>query len=234
MKFIYFTRASASENGPSPVTAKKIVPKWYKDAETWYLDAVDKIKDKGLKTCIPFLDGLTTGYLLLTPVNVYVVNTPSGMRVTFDEGVEYEPVGIRKGETGSTIPRPAGHRQDHLIWKGIWGIKTPKKYSILVTHPFNRFDLPFTTMSAIIDSDKFISSGNIPFFIKNDFEGTIPKGTPFAQIVPIKRNSWTGVVTQGFLKKHDEHGAFVHANTAGYKKFFWQKKDYSIKENKNE
>ena len=234
MKFIYFTRARESENGPSPVTAKKIVPKWYKDGETWFLDPLDKIKDKGLKTCIPFLDGLTSGYLLLTPVDVHVVNTPLGMKITFDENVKHDPVGIRRGDTGHTIPRPAGHRQDHLVWKGIWGVKTPKNYSVLVTHPLNRFDLPFTTMSAVMDSDKFISSGNIPFFIKKDFEGTIPKGTPFAQIIPIKRNSWTGVVTQALLNKHDEHGSFVHKVTGGYKKFFWQKKYYEIKENENE
>jgi hypothetical protein len=234
MKFIYFTRARESEYGPSPVTAKKIIPQWYKNGETLFLDPIEKTKDKGLKTCIPFLDGLTSGYLLLTPADIYVVDTPLGIKITFDENIKYDPVGIRKGETGHTIPRPAGHRTDHLIWKGIWGIKTPKNYSVLVTHPLNRFDLPFTTMSGLMDSDKFISSGNIPFFIKKDFEGTIPKGTPFAQIIPIKRNSWTGVVTQALLNKHDEQGHFVHSVTSGYKKFFWQKKHYEIKDNENE
>jgi hypothetical protein len=34
-------------------------------------------------------------------------------------------------------------------------------------------------------------SGNIPFFIKEGFSGVIPKGTPIAQVIPFKRESWT-------------------------------------------
>jgi hypothetical protein len=48
-------------------------------------------------------------------------------------------------------------------------------------------------MAGIVDSDKYHGAGNIPFFLKEEFEGLIPKGTPYAQIIPIKRAEWTTV-----------------------------------------
>ncbi len=34
------------------------------------------------------------------------------------------------------------------------------------------------------DSDGWVTPGNIPFFLKEDFEGVILKNTPVAQIFP--------------------------------------------------
>ena len=50
---------------------------------------------------------------------------------------------------------------------------------------------PITCASGIVDSDDF----SIPFnmFLKlrdPNFEGMIPAGTPFLQVIPFKRESW--------------------------------------------
>jgi hypothetical protein len=111
-----------------------------------------------------------------------------------------------------------------LVWTGNWGWKTPRGYSSLVCHPFNRFDLPFTTMAAIIDSDKMYGSGNIPFFLKNDFEGVIKKGTPYAQIVPIKRKKWLAAFAPSMEKQMQINSK---KNAEGqYKKISWVRKEY--------
>ena len=53
--------------------------------------------------------------------------------------------------------------------------------------PINRFDLPFLSISGFIDCNYgFSLAGNMPFFIKKGFEGVIPAGTPYMQIIPIK------------------------------------------------
>jgi hypothetical protein len=94
-------------------------------------------------------------------------------------------------------------------------------------HPLNRYDLPFTISSAIVDSDDFNAPGNIPFFLKDGFEGIIPAGTPFAQIIPIKRSSWMLVDdTTGMSDTESIQGTLVRQPETLYKKIFWRKKDY--------
>jgi len=74
----------------------------------------------------------------------------------------------------------------------------------------------------------FWGSGNYPFFLKKDFEGIIPAGTPMYQMIPVKRDSW-----QGESMPFDEIEATrMEYNIkrffyGGYKKLHWVKKDYS-------
>ena len=135
---------------------------------------------------------------------------------------------LRDPEVASTLPRPAGHHNTHYAWNNVVGFKVPKGYSVLVTHPLNRFDLPFTTLSGIADADTPMGGGNIPFFMKNDFEGIIPKGTPIAQIIPFKRDDW---------KREDSNPDFAEESRVlnwkaravlhgYYKKTAWHKKSF--------
>ena len=135
-------------------------------------------------------------------------------------------IGERIGLTGHTMPRPAGHLNNHLIWLPQWGWKTPRGYSTLVTHPFNRFDLPFTTTTAIIDSDKYWGAGNIPFFLKDGFEGIIPKGTPYVQIIPIKRKKWLSVLNPAMIDAGRYLGNVTRSNERYYKKHRRVVKEY--------
>ena len=216
-----------SDHSSIPVTAKSEIPQWYKDGESTY--TVDgTTQHPGLKACIPVLDVLMSGYLIKTSVDIYISKNEDGsISIDYDKNLEgADPIGLRPKELGATIPRPAGHLQDHLVWMSNWGWKTPRGYSMLVTHPMNRWDLPFTTMSAIVDSDKFHGPGNMPFFLKDNFEGIIKKGTPYLQLIPIKRKDWTAVYDPAlidFSKKNGSDGA-----RGGYKKYMWQKKKYLI------
>ena len=54
----------------------------------------------------------------------------------------------------------------------------------------NRFDLPFYTMSGIVESDIWGLPVFTAFFLQKDFIGVIPKGTPIFQIIPFKRDDW--------------------------------------------
>ena len=218
-----------ADNSILPVTAKSEIPQWYKDGEVEYIDAVGKL-NPGIKKCIPILDSLTAGYLLKTSVNIYIKKRHNG-KTAIDYDIDMNtlsPVGVRPDELGSTIPRPAGHLKEQLIWTALWSWKTPKGYSLLLTHPLNRWDLPFTTMSGIVDSDKYHGPGNVPFFLKEGFEGLIPKGTPYAQIIPIKRANWTAVFDPALVGLAKNTG--IDGLTGGYKKFFWKKKTYLIGE----
>jgi hypothetical protein len=49
----------------------------------------------------------------------------------------------------------------------------------------------FTILPGIVDTDRYYSPVNFPFTVNDpNFEGLIPKGTPIAQVIPFKRDSW--------------------------------------------
>ena len=75
-----------------------------------------------------------------------------------------------------------------------WTIEAPPGYSVLFTHPANRTDLPFTTLTGLVDCDTFHDSSlNFPArWHEPNFNGVLPKGTPVAQCLPVKRESWSG------------------------------------------
>jgi hypothetical protein len=228
MKFIHFFSDPSNRDLGKPVPIKQVLPKWYKESETTFT-APDGSEASGLKKCVPFLDAMMSGYTLVLPVDIFVSESSSGeVQIRWNSPEEFQEfVGQRPFESGEKIPRPAGHHPNHLAWKGTWGIKTPRGWSVLVTHPLNRFDLPFTTTSGIIDSDKYSTSGNLPFFIKQGFTGVIPAGTPIAQLIPIKRSSWTAVGNnKGLQYLEPIQGHAVRQLGNSYKKYFWERKSY--------
>jgi hypothetical protein len=52
--------------------------------------------------------------------------------------------------------------------------------------------LPFTTLTGLVDSDTFHNTPpNFPARWHDlSFNGLLPKGTPIAQCLPVKRESW--------------------------------------------
>jgi hypothetical protein len=65
---------------------------------------------------------------------------------------------------------------------------------VLFAHPANRADLPFTTLTGLVDCDTFFDSPiNFPArWHDAGFNGVLPKGTPVAQCLPVKRETWVG------------------------------------------
>jgi hypothetical protein len=224
MKLIHFFAKREFDDLGQPLPMKNVLPDWWKNGEADLSSG-----EAGMKKCIPFLDVMISGYTLTTPVDIFVSKKEDGgIHISWnaEKGLS-EFIGERPEELGRTIPRPAGHLDTHFVFKGFWGWKVPKGYSVLVTHPFNRFDLPFTTMSALMDSDEFYPPGNIPFFLKEGFVGMIPAGTPFAQLLPVKRDSWKMVENnQGLMDYHHIHNV-VRKPGNSYKKLMWHRKEYN-------
>jgi hypothetical protein len=209
-----------------PVPAKSEIPNWYKNAERHYYDK-HGLKYDGLKVCIPFLDAMISGYMLVTPVDVEVTLDEEGRSKLSWEETGFPVLTERLGLTGHTIPRPAGHAHNHLAWNCQWGWKVPPGYSALLTHPINRFDLPFTTMSGIVDSEEFTGWGNVPFFIREGWTGIIPAGTPIAQLIPIKRDKWVSVQDYTETDNQVERSSTLRSTTGVYKKRWRKPKEYS-------
>jgi hypothetical protein len=229
MKIIRFFSKKEYFNLGQPTPIKKLLPLWYRESETTFVNQENE-EVSGLKRCVPFMEAMLSGYALLTPVDIFVSKNEDGsLNIRWNSPEIFQDfISERPKALGEKMPRPAGHMPNHLAFRGFWGIKTPKNWSLLVVHPLNRHDLPFTITSGIMDSDKYSTSGNIPFFIKEDFVGVIPAGTPFAQLIPIKRAKWSSIKNdQGIQYLENLQGTFVRLPGKSYKKYFWQRKEYN-------
>jgi hypothetical protein len=215
---------------PHPKPAKLYAPKWYKDIKQdkgintdLNGDAVDS---GALKRCMPFLDGLTSGYIQETWTDIHIKRENGLINYTYPLGPEIINIRDSVSIDISDIYYPL-----EFIWKIMWFPKLPKGWSMLFTSPTNRLDLPFTSLTGVMDSDHFNhaspNGGNYPFYVHRDFEGIIPAGTPMYQMIPIKRERWESSALDfnldESLRKMSEIKKFIYN---GYKNKFWQKKEY--------
>jgi hypothetical protein len=199
-----------------PQAAKNFIPEWYKNIKAGK-DIVN------VKKCIPFLDSMSNGYIQATWSDIYVSEEKDGLKVVSDSNV---PLFFHREK--SHMPVDSAFYNIEFIWQRPWSTILPNGYSALVVHPLNRVDLPFITLSGIVDFDKSIHApiGNIPFYIKKGFTGTIPAGTPMFQIIPIKREEWVSEKQEYsnifWERKMKEKMGILDF----YKKKIWQKKSF--------
>jgi hypothetical protein len=204
-----------------PKPAKNFIPDWWK-TQDYFLNTEDNFDNLSFKACMPFLDTFVSGYMMYTSQDllVKIENEKPFIywKVNPDAAVERNSL--------DNIPVPTGHNKTHFAWKMHFGFELPKGYSLLITHPLNRFDLPFTTVSGIVD-ESVPWGGKFSFWLKDGFQGIIPKGTPIAQIIPFKRDSWKSekadYLIENAKNKEHERGTIFYGY---YKKFIHKKKKF--------
>jgi hypothetical protein len=222
-----FEYESALEYYPEIIKKSSLnVPDWYKDTPRW---VGNKIKgsatNQTFKQCSPFLDSLTIGYQLILPADLFIEKQNGSPYISWKPSHSF--VKSREPEFNSTFPIPHGYCDMHFVWCLTGSFKVNKGYSFLFTHPLNRTDLPFYTLSGVVDGNYAMGAdGNIPFFLKNDFEGVIPQGTPIAQIIPFKNEKWKLLNKKSLLKEGQLNSQKSHATVGWYKNNIWNKKEW--------
>jgi hypothetical protein len=61
------------------------------------------------------------------------------------------------------LPVPHGYYPMVLKWHNQFAINVPEGYSLLFSNPINRFDLPFQTITGIVDFIAALSKSSEPF-----------------------------------------------------------------------
>jgi hypothetical protein len=208
--------------------ASVYIPEWYKKMES-YRGGIKKPNADGgspatIKKCIPVFDALTAGYIIVSPADVYVSQVDGKPTYQWSDFglLEFHPV-----EQAPEHPDRKGIPQ-YPKWLNPWGIKTPKGYSTLFVQPFHRESV-FTILPGIVDTDTYFTSVNFPFVLDDPkFEGLIPAGTPIAQVIPFKRESWK--LKKGNEKDYKAHRKNKTEVNSGffdrYKTLFWHRKEY--------
>jgi hypothetical protein len=213
---------------PYPKPAKSCIPEWYKSIKALYGEGPKfsggSVINKNVKSCIPFFDAMSSGYIQETWCDIYISINDKGLEYHFSSNPE-----ILSHREKQDIKVSDAFYKKEFFWKVPWVPRTSKNYSILYVHPLNRIDLPFFSLSGIVDSDKYFhsSGGNLPFYFQKNFEGIIPKGTPMYQIIPIKRDGWVSK-SNSFNYNESLKRSFVMQSKfiGAYKKLFYEKKYY--------
>lgn len=231
MPKIKFNRAlaTAGQTGNDPVPAVQALPAWYRKMAK-FINNEKKPNGGGhlpltIKACPPFLDSMMSGYIIQTEYDMYVTQRTEGPWFEWRAGGDL----ISPHGRDQIVPEqvPAGFSDQPLKFNNLWQIKTPKGYSTLFTHPLNRTDLPFFTISGVVETDLYKNVINFPFLIRADFEGEIPAGTPIVQLFPFKREVWKMEKGDADFKEIEKSQLQLnHKLLGGYKTQWWQRKEY--------
>jgi hypothetical protein len=182
---------------PRPIPAVRGLPEWFKAMPHEAYNATMGEDTQTVKKCPPFIDAMTYGFLLPLATDLTVHDGEFSWNFQVPEGFvseySHSPIGFH--DPSQVVGTPFADDDRFIIkFNTFWNIEAPPGYSLLFTHPVNRTDLPFTTLTGLVDSDTFNQSPvNFPArWHDTAFDGVLPKGTAVAQCLPVKRESWSG------------------------------------------
>lgn len=174
---------------PEPYPARKLIPEWYK-ALSPKIDNEEKLQNSTIKRCAPFLDAMSTGWIIPLAADVEFITNEDASGVSYKWIFHKPMVENHSAEqiTGhGALPKPP------MKFLNYWFVKMPPGYSALFVPPLNRPDTRFQCISGMVD-DGYMGNGdleyvNFPFFFTQpNYTGIIKAGTPLVQVIPVKRD----------------------------------------------
>lgn len=229
MKKIKFALSQKVSDINHPKPTKLYTPDWFKNTSKFYnTDREDVIQHgKTFKVCMPFIDSMLSGYIFELWQDINILNNDISPMITWKD-TESPVFSIRDSRQAGSMQVPHGYHDTHFALHHPLYIKTPPGYSILVTQPFNRFDLPFMALTGIVDSDKEpFFPGNYSMFLKKDFSGIVEAGTPLLQILPFKRDDWKSEIDNSIVIEGNRAANKSGRKILGwYRDNVWSKKSY--------
>ncbi|MCI4661195.1 MAG: hypothetical protein MRY63_05150 [Neomegalonema sp.] len=184
---------------PRPIPAAKGLPDWLRAMPTEVAsETLGGMSVRTLKHCPPLIDALSLGILLPLAADLVVEGGEIAWDweppVIADQLMSRAPIGLHVPEQTSGAPLPVPG-QFAVKFMNFWTLQTPPGWSVLFTHPLNREDLPFRTLSGVVACDLF-ADGLVHFpalWTDPSFTGVLPAGTPVAQAIPFAREGAGGL-----------------------------------------
>ena len=177
-----------------PVPARSYLPDWFRKLPAVTPDAL-ATDSTGLtiKRCMPFLDAMTTGWILTLPATLRMEISDEGK--TVDTGWDFDQALTSNHGMHQVKGNPFGDCPP-CKFHNFWTIITPPGWSCLFINPMNRPNGVFEIVSGIVDTATYRSQVHFPFFATGpDGLHIIAKGSPFAQVIPFRRDS-TGITAE--------------------------------------
>lgn len=175
-----------------PTLARQALPEWLRRMPRAAFSDTHAQQVRTLKHCPPFIDAMSHGFVIPLPCDVRV--SDGVLSWDWDHpalSVETHPnsplsfhVPAQAAGTPLFDPDVA-----FVKFNSFWTIELEPGYSLFATHPVNRADLPFRTLTGLVDSDRFSDVGVLfpAQWVDPGFDGVLPRGTPVAQCFPVER-----------------------------------------------
>jgi hypothetical protein len=213
---------------PPPIPAVTGLPDWFKTMPTQAHSDVYGGDMLTVKKCPPFIDAMTYGFLMPLAADLHCRDG----EFTWEKSVPFNSLGSFTRapidfHDNSQVQGTPYFDDDQFIIKfnNFWTIELPPGYSVLITHPVNRADLPFVSMAGMVDADRYRNQFiNFPArWIDPDFSGVLPRGTPIVQCFPFRRDKWesrTEAMTPEGLAEFEATRTAIDAGLGVYRKYF--------------
>lgn len=178
---------------PHPVAAAKHLPSWLAQMPGEVAaDSLGGHPVRTLKHCPPLIDGLRLGVLVLCPTDICIKSGELSWDWEFpilsDTALSRAPVGVHVPEQAEGSP--LAQHQLFVKFLNYWTLEAEPGWSLMFQHPLGYPNLPFQTLSGVVDCDLFADGYvHFPAVLDAGFEGVIAKGTPLAQVIPVQKDT---------------------------------------------
>lgn len=213
---------------PRPVLARRALPDWLRDMPAQAFSDLHGTEIRTVKQCPPFVDAMSYGFMMPLACDVWVedgsltwdwdVPTPSMA------GHPRAPISFHAPSQALGSPLHAADRA-MVKFNSFWTIELDPGWSLFAMHPANRPDLPFRTVTGLVDADLYHDVGI--FFpaewVDAGFRGKLARGTPVAQCFPVPRSPLAlsfADMDAAEAARYDATGAEILAGPGVYRKRF--------------
>ena len=192
MRMIFRCDPALADQLPPPVPARGQLPDWLRAMPANAHSDIHGRDIRTVKQCPPFVDAMAYGVMILLPCDVRMDHGSLSWAWDVPEpatsGHPRAPLSFHV--PAQLIGTPfASAGQAAIKFNSFWTIELDPGWSLFATHPVNRWDLPFRTITGLVDADRFHDGGiNFPaLWTEPEFSGVLPKGTPVAQCFAVPR-----------------------------------------------
>lgn len=208
---------------PHPVKAIKASPDWYKEMPGRRPNTSPN--SKTVKRCIPFLDALSSGFIIPLWADMWIKAEDGNLQVEFPNNFTYHS-SIESHSFDQVDGYPLSNSKYGKIplkFVNPWLVQTEPGYSVLFTNPLNHMNDKIKILDGVVDTDTYYNTVNFPFvFTGEDGEYFFEKGTPLVQVIPFKREDYTLEVDVINEEKQKQTLNLLGTRMVdGYKKEFW-------------
>lgn len=211
---------------PEPQQAGRFIPEYYKKLKP---ESSDHPESGTAKRCVPFMEALTTGYIIPLWGDLYVEADNGEIEISFPSNMPLdESLGIHDYEQLMNHPASDKPYGKHLMkFINPWIIQTPPGVSCFFTTPLNHFETRFKLVDGIVDTDTYYNQVNLPFiWTGGDGKFIVKKGTPLVHVIPFVRYNFNKYQVTPIDPKKERKANYIIRTVLrhGYKKYFWHKR----------
>jgi hypothetical protein len=237
VKIIFRCDPALRDRLPRPSPALQALPDWLRTMPSAAFSDLHGREVRTVKQCPPFVDAMRHGFVMPLPCDVRVSNG----RFSWDwdlpplscDAHPRSPLSFHVPAQVEGTPMASSQRT-LIKFNSSWTIELEPGYSLFATHPVNREDLPFRTLTGLVDSDRFNAVGILfpAAWTDGSFEGVLHAGTPVAQCFPVSREALALVFEDFSPERVETYDALANTlvSTPGvYRKTYRDKRPNSDK-----